>query len=299
MTKKEKWILVSILGITAITLSFIYIKSKGNKKNKGGFFNKVKADDWANDSDFFTTSSGKNLQKLANQVSIKLKRNTGLDGKFNEEKYKEYKNNKSVFWAVYDINNNKFIDFSSNADTIVYGASVPKVCVAAAAFSNNNGILPNDRDYQNVIKLLVKSDNNTWDSVQELAGGKDAVNEWSEKMGFKMKPARRGGNNASAKDMARFWNDVCRNNFKGAEDIFKISSSCQTSSSRSKKCMPKDVYLGGKTGTYEKSNHDCCWIQTGDKFYSICVLTELGSNGSDVIAQMYRGLYEEYINNKD
>ena len=58
--------------------------------------------------------------------------------------------------------------------------------------------------------------------------------------------------------------------------------------------MPKEVFMGGKTGTYEASNHDCCWIRNGDKFYSISVLTELGSNGSNVIAQMFRGLYDEY-----
>ena len=111
-----------------------------------------------------------------------------------------------------------------------------------------------------------------------------------------MKPARKMGNTSNAIDMCKFWNDVCRNKFEGAENIFKISSSCQTSSSRSKKCMPKDVYIGGKTGSYSNVNHDCCYIEKDGRFYSICVLTELGSKGSEAIAQMFRGLYNEYIN---
>jgi hypothetical protein len=58
--------------------------------------------------------------------------------------------------------------------------------------------------------------------------------------------------------------------------------------------MPSNVYIGGKTGTYNEYNHDSCWIQDGGKFFSITVLTELGSSGSEAIAQMFRGLYDEY-----
>ena len=155
--------------------------------------------------------------------------------------------------------------------------------------------------YQKVIKLLVKSDNNVWTYLQDLAGGKDAVNNWDKKMGYKMQSARTGGNSANAIDMCKFFNDVIRNNFKGAETIFKITSSCGTDSGRGRKCMPKEVFMGGKTGTFAREdksvdvNHDCCWVRNGDKFYSISVLTDqLGSSGNNVIAQMFRGLYNEY-----
>jgi hypothetical protein len=291
---KDSWKIAGLLAITTLGLYLISRRIsilKGNNKSR----NKVKAKDWSDDNDFFTNSDGKNLSSIAKNVGITLKRNTGLNGFFNESKYKTYKDNPSVYWAVYDINEDKLIASSKNANKNVYGASVPKVCVAAAAFSNNNGVLTKDSQYGDVIKLLVKSDNNVWTGIQNIAGGANAVNDWSKKMGYNMQPARGGGNNCNAIDMCKFWNDVCRGNFAGADNIFRISSSCQTSSSRSKKCMPSNVYLGGKTGTYQKSNHDTCYIQVGDRFYSISVLTELGQAGSDVIAQMFRGLYNEYI----
>lgn len=299
LTAKQRWLAIGMIGVTAITLIVIYNKIKklgGSKTSSSGSSNKVSAADWVKENDFFTSTDGRNLSDLAKQVGITLKRNTGLNSSFSESKYKSYKDNPSVYWAVYDIQEDKFLASSENASKNLYGASVPKVCVAAAAFNNNNGTLPSNSDYQKVIKLLVKSDNDVWTDVQNIAGGGNAVNEWSKKMGYNMQPARNGGNNSNAIDMCKFWKDVCRGNFAGAENIFKISSSCQTSGSRSKKCMPTDIYLGGKTGTYQNANHDCCWIQKGDKFYSICVLTELGSSGSEVIAQMFRGLYEEYIN---
>lgn len=267
-------------------------KPIGSKSKRG-----IKALDWSNDKDFFVNAEGKNLYQLGSKAGVKMSRNMGLNGAFNEKKYKENKNNSAVYWAVYDITNDKLLASSEQGKKNIYGASVPKVCVSASAFANKNGVLPNDADYQKVIKLLVLSDNNVWNDVQALAGGGDSVNNWASRMGYTMKPARGGGNNANAVDMCRFWNDVCRNNFKGAENIFKITSSCRTDSNRGRKCMPKNVYMGGKTGTYDKSNHDTCWIKDGDNFYSISVLTELGGNGSEVIAQMFRGLYNEYVKN--
>jgi len=285
---KNKYLIGSSVAIIFIGIVYLIVK----KIKKGGV---IMANKWGNDNDFFTNSEGKNLYELGKKVGITMSRNKGLGGAFSKDVYESNKENQKVSWAVYDISNEKLLASSKNASTNVYGASVPKICVASATFDKNDGELPKDSDYEKVIKLLVKSDNEVWTYLQDLAGGKDAVNSWSKKMGYTMQPARNGGNNANAIDMCKFFNDVCRNNFKGAENIFKISSSCQTSSGRSKKCIPKDVFMGGKTGTYEDSNNDCCWLQKGDKFYSICVLTQLGSNGSNVIAQIFRGLYNDYI----
>ncbi len=244
-------------------------------------------------SNFFVNDDGKNLKKLGEDVGISLKRNTGSGGEYNPSKYKSYKKNSSVFWAVYDMNSNQLLGSSSNASTNIYGASVPKVCVAAAAFANNDGVLKNS-DYEKVIKLLTKSDNTVWNDIQKLAGGPKGVNDWAESMGYRMKPARNAGNQSNAIDMCKFWSDAYNNKFKGADSILRISSSCKTSGSRSLKLMPSNVYIGGKTGTYNEYNHDSCWIQDGGKFFSITVLTELGSSGSEAIAQMFRGLYDEY-----
>ena len=286
---KNKKAIIGTLALAIVGGAIVYFYKKGKKTT-----NKIMANTWSNSIDFFTVD-GKNLLQLGKEVGISMTRNKGLNSAFSKDVYESNKENPKISWAVYDINNEKLLASSKNASTNVYGASVPKICVASATFDKNGGKLPTDGDYQKVIKLLVKSDNEVWTYLQDLAGGADAVNSWSKKMGYTMQPARGGGNNANAIDMCKFFNDVCRNNFKGAENIFKISSSCQTSAGRSKKCMPKDVFMGGKTGTYEDSNNDCCWLQKDDKFYSICVLTQLGGNGSNVIAQIFRGLYNEYI----
>lgn len=272
---------LTIVLVAAITLS------------KRVFSFLVAALNWSKETNFFTLSNGTNLQSLAKKAGLTLSRNTGSGGSFSDSKYQSAKNNPNVYWAIYDITNDKLLASSSNASKNVYGASVPKVVVAAAALDNNNGVV-SASDYEKVIKLLVKSDNDVWTPLQNLAGGGQRVNDWARKMGYTMQSARSMGNNANALDMCRFWKDVCRNNFKGAEAIFKISSSCQTSGSRSRKCMPTNVYIGSKTGTYLKSNHDSGWVQKGDSFYAISVLTELGSGGSDTIAQMWRGLFNEY-----
>jgi hypothetical protein len=277
-----------VVGAMVLTSVIIFL-SLAKKKS-------LQALNWSNDANFFTNSDGKNLSKLASNVGITLQRNKGLGGSYDKSKYQSYKTNSNVYWAIYDINNDKLIATSSNASTNVYGASVPKVCVSAAAFSKTNGKLPSDSDYEKVIKLLVQSDNNVWTAVQNIAGGDDGVNSWASYMGYKMKPARKGGNQSNAIDMCKFWADVCYNRFAGADNIFRITSSCQTSASRSKKLMPTNVLIGGKTGSWESYNHDTCWIQNGNRFYSISVLTTLGSAGSDAIAQMFRGLYEEYAN---
>lgn len=251
---------------------------------------------WNNSPNFFTTTNGINLFNLGKNVGITMSRNKGINSSgYSKTKYDQNKTNSKVYWAVYDITNDRLIKSSANANKNVYGASVPKVLVASAALSNNGGKLPSLADYSKVIQLLVKSNNDVWTPIQNIAGGTNAVNDWAKKMGYGMQPARNGGNNASALGMSKFWRDVCKNNFDGAEVIYRTTASCQTSGARSRKYMPTSVYLGGKTGTYQASNHDSCWIEYQNKFYSITVLTELGASGSEVIASMFRGLFDEYI----
>lgn len=283
MKNKHKYIALAITAVLAIALM---VRSKVST---------VFALNWERAPDFFTTSNGINLQSLAKKVGISLSRNKGLNSSgFSESKYKSAKSNPDIYWAIYDISKDTLLASSSNATKNVYGASVPKVFVASAALANNNGNI-SSADYEKVIKLLVKSDNEVWTPLQNLAGGGQKVNDWAKSMGYKNQPARSMGNNVNAIDMCKLWRDVCRDNFKGAEVIFRISSSCQTSASRSRKYMPSSVFIGSKTGTYLKSNHDCGWVQKGDNFYAIAVFTELGSGGSDYIANMWRGLFNEYV----
>lgn len=254
----------------------------------------VQALGWSRAANFFTDLRGKNLAGIGASVGVSMKRNTGSNGAFDPAKYAAAKANPKVYWAVYDINADRLLAASPNGSVNLYGASVPKVCVSAAALARQGGVLPSDADYGKMIRLLVLSDNALWDAVGALAGGDAGVNQWAASMGYKMKPARRAGNQSNAIEMCRFWSDVCHGRFPGADVIFRITNSCQTGGGRSLRCMPSDVLIGGKTGTYEADNHDTCWIQRGDRFFSITVLTELGGAGGDAIAHTFRGLYEEY-----
>lgn len=286
--KEKKYYIYGALITVAIVTIVLYLK---NKVTSG-----LSALGWSNDINFFTTTKGINLSTLASKSGIKLSRNKGLGGSgYKESKYQSAKNNPKVYWAIYNISKDKIVAQSTNANKNVYGASVPKVIVASAALDKFNGLFPNQSDYEKVIKLLVKSNNDVWTPLQNLAGGGNAVNSWSIKMGYTMQSARGMGNNANAVDMCKFWSDVCHNRFDGAEVIFRVSASCQTSASRSRKYLPTSLFIGSKTGTYQSSNHDTGWINVGSDFYSISVMTELGSNGSDTIASMFRGLHDEYI----
>jgi hypothetical protein len=286
--KDKKYYIYGALITVALVTIVLYLKNKVTSV--------LSALGWSNDTNFFTTTKGINLSTIASKSGIKLSRNKGLAGSgYSQSKYQSAKNNPKVYWCIYNISKDKIVAQSTNANKNVYGASVPKVIVASAALDKYNGLFPNQSDYEKVIKLLVKSDNDVWTPLQNLAGGGNAVNDWSKKMGYSMQSARGMGNNANAVDMCKFWSDVCHNRFDGAEVIFRVTASCQTSASRSRKYLPTSLFIGGKTGTYQSSNHDTGWINVGSDFYSISVMTELGTNGSDAIASMFRGLYDEYI----
>lgn len=254
----------------------------------------VAALDWSRAADFFTDIRGRNLAAIAQAAGVTLQRKTGANGPFDPTKYAAAKTNPRVYWAVYDINAEKLLAASANGAVNVYGASVPKVCVASAALARHQGVLPSNADYGKVARLLVLSDNTVWDAVGALAGGDAAVNQWAASMGYNMRPARRAGDQANAITMCKFWSDVCHGRFPGADVIFRITSACHTGGTRSLRCMPSNIYIGGKTGSYDAVNHDTCWIQRGDRLFSITVLTELGGAGNDAISYMFRGLYDEY-----
>lgn len=288
--QKNKWYLIGGVSLTAI---LVYYLIKKGGRSISSLASSVKANDWANDKNYWKVGST-DLQSIAKSVGITLTHNKGLGSNFTDEQYKNAINKPKVSWAVYDITNNKFLAQSNNSSQNIYAASVSKVVVTATAYNNNNGTLPNNEDIGKAIKLLVKSDNNVWDALVKLAGGDDAVNKFSDKMNYNMKPARRKGNSVSAKGMSLFWNDVLRNNFKGAESIFKITSSCQTSGSRSRKYLPTSSYVGGKTGSWNNQYmHDSAYISNGNKWYSITVLTD-GNYTSDTVGLIFGGLFKQY-----
>lgn len=291
---RNKWYIGGAIFITLLGVGLLLRRNKTKGSSGGGLFSGgVSGDKWTAQKDYWMVGNV-DLKAIGKSVGISMSQNTGFGGTFSDSAYKPLKEKSSIYWAVYDINRGKTIAKSGNADQNVYGASVSKAVVVGGAYDNNSGTLPSSSDVGKAIKLLVKSDNSVWDDLGRLAGGDEAVNKFSDKQGYNgMKPARRKGNQINAVGMNLFWRDVVTNRFKGAESVFKITSSCQTSNSRSRKYIPKAVLMGSKTGTYMSYNHDSAWLKSGDNWYAISVLTTK-SDGSEAVALMFGGLFKEY-----
>ena len=224
-----------------------------------------------------------------------LTRNMGLGRAFPESltaEYLTYKNNPKVHWAVYDIDRKAFIDSSKNSNDQIYAASVSKAVTAACALNKFNSKLPSPEDFDKLKLLLIKSKNDVWSHFTELAGGSKRVNEWASSMGWNMSPGRFNGNSVSARGMCLFWADVLNRRFPGSDIIEAVSNSCQTSDGRSRKYIPADCRIGGKTGLYQQYMHDSAWIISPKGKFAITVLTELSS--APVVATMFGGLFREY-----
>jgi len=244
---------------------------------------------------FFVLSDGTDLKKYDQE---RLQTRPGKNVEFGDAQKKSYqslKKNEQVYWVVRNLETGAVIAKGKNTETNLYGASVPKIVVAAAALNKGNGRLKTEKLWKALIRLLVDSENNpAWDEMQEAAGGAEGVNQFTKAMGYeKMRAARNGGNSINAIEMTQFYYDVLHGKFKGAEPLFKVSMACNTGGDRARKYAPKNVYQGGKTGTYNESNHDTRYLRVEGKWYSTVVLTTLGKDEN--VAVMHGGLLREYI----
>lgn len=260
---------------------------------RGGVLGSVKANDWVNSNDFFRVGNI-NLQEIGKANGVTMTHNKGLGEKVSDTAFQTALARPKVSWAVYDINKNKLLAQSTNATKNVYGASVSKAVVVGCAYDKNGGTLPTQTDIGKAIRLLTISDNNMWDSLVKLAGGNEEVDLFSKKLGLANMLPSRSNNKINPIGMCLFWNDTLRNQYKGAESVFKITSSCQTHSSRSRKYLPSSSYVGGKTGTWNNQyTHDSAYFNVGNNWYAITVLSD-GSDSSETIAVLFGGLFKKY-----
>lgn len=285
---KNRWLIGG--GLAVAIIGTFYLLSRRGTLFSGG----VKADNWIADKNFWMVGN-KDLKTIGKSAGISLSQNKGLGNTLSDSAFKNALARPKVSWAVYDINRNKLLAQSKNANTNMYGASVSKAVVVGCAYSKHNGTLPSNDDIGKAIRLLVVSDNSTWNALTQLAGGDSAVNEFSDRLGLNgMKPAKNKGNSINPIGMCLFWKDVLQNRFAGAESVFKITSSCQTHASRSRKYLPKTSFVGGKTGTWDgRYTHDSAWLNVGNNWYAISVFSD-GSDSSETIALIFGGLFNQY-----
>lgn len=254
------------------------------------------------DPNFFVLDDGLDLKKFDKKNRLIARNGVGVEfGKEQIKTYLKLKANKLVHWIIRDLETGKVIDLRQ--DTVekeVEGASVPKAIVAAAALHNLKGTFKTEKDWFEAFELLVESENQYWDNIQRLAGGSAAVNEFSEDMGYEqMKPAHHDRNTINAWYLSQFLYDIFHGHFIGAEVLFKIMSACNTgrgnppSTMKGPKYIPSDIYMGGKTGTWDKYQHDMRFLRFRDHWYAIVVLVETGK--SEDVAIMFGGLFREYL----
>lgn len=267
------------------------------------------------DPNFFTLSNGVNLKDFdhVSHYPNLLTTKTGLGiefGSTQEKDYQKWKKHKQVHWVVINIDTNEILDKSKNASENLYGASISKAIVAAAALDKQGGMFKSASQWQDMFLLLVESKNNPyWDRVQNLAGGISGVNEFTKKMGYTTMRAAHvastdghgADNKVSALELSMFYHDLFHEGFAGTEPLFKVMSACNTGrespTRKGPKYIPKAIYLGGKTGTVSPSDHDSRFFVVNGVRYAIIVLSEVSesTDRAELVATTFGGLFREYV----
>ncbi len=252
--------------------------------------------------DFFILQDGFDLGKFDKNKRLKTRTGVGTAfGKEQMEEYKTLKGNKLVHWIVRDLESGTVIGVRQDTvEKTIEGASVPKALVAAAALNKNNARFKKDEHWFKAYELLVESINDYWNDIQALAGGAAEVNKFSETMGYEhMRPAHDDSDTVNALYLAQFLYDIFHDRFVGSEPLYKIMAACNTgrgdppATAKGPKYIPTDVYMGGKTGTWNQYQHDMRFLRVKNHWYAIVVLSETGK--SEDVAIMFGGIFREYL----
>jgi len=280
------------------------------------------------DDAFFTLENGTNLRVFGGKtISHMLVRIRGQGNAFGEAQRKRYcklNQSQAIQWALNDLETGELISRSANADELYFGASVAKLYVAAALLNKQNGHF--DRDQLTLmVKMIVVSSNSAWMELQRQAGddgtddsGRAAVDAFVQSMGYtntqgfqgwwnKKDGTRSHGNELNSVDLAKLVHDTYHRRYKGAEVLWEIMQATVTGRQRINKYAPKNVFIGGKTGTYDGPNASPATVKLknirarnhvvnlkiDDKNYGLAILSNTGS-GEDV-AILGGGLMREYL----
>jgi len=227
-----------------------------------------------------------------------------------------------VQWVLMDLDGKRILDQSLNANRKMFGASSSKIFVGATLLSKQSGGLT-DKQLRQMGDMLVVSDNNAWIDLQRQIGDGDADKgrelnyRFTQDMGYELTRGFQGywgkmhGNELTALETTEFLRDMYWGHFWGAETLWKIMHTCRTGGSRGLKYFPKNIFVGGKTGTYDgptedpetgkevvvkTRNHVMVFNYEGRQYG----LTIFANNGSDEsVALMAGGLLRDVLGYKD
>ncbi len=279
----------------------------------------------ANTDAFLTLPSGKKLSSIkVRGASLRLA--VGKGSTFSSNRMDEYLKLKEaterdpahkVQWTFMNLDSHKIIARSRSAHKKIFGASSSKIYVAATLLDKENGNLSKSQ-FQRLADMLVVSSNSAWTSLQRDIGdgsadkGRELNHLFTQRMGYPLTRGFQGywgdihGNELVPDEAVETLYDIYNNNFAGAETLWKIMYTSRTGSNRGKKYIPKNIFVGGKTGSYSGPTEN---PQTG-KPYTVSVknhllifnvkgvqygLAILANSGTDTSAALLAGgLLREY-----
>ena len=280
------------------------------------------------DDAFFTLENGTYLRVVGGKkISHLLVRIRGEGKPFGEVQRKRYcqlKQAENIQWALNDLETGELISRSANADEVYFGASVAKLFVAAALLDKQNGHF--DRDQLTLlVKMIVVSSNSAWKELQRQAGedgtndsGRAAVDAFVQSLDYTNTKGFQGwwnrkdgtrihGNELNSVELAKFVHDTYHRRYKGAEVLWEIMQATVTGRRRINKYAPQNIFIGGKTGTYDglnvspttvklksiRARNHVVNLKIGDKSYGLAILGNTGSE--EDVAVLGGGLMREYL----
>lgn len=221
------------------------------------------------DPDFIRLPNGTKLSSLkVNGVALKLIAGTGQT--LNASKYQEYLKLRNasetqpqhlVQWSFANLETGEILARSASAHKKYFGASSSKIFVGAALLDKHNGAISSSQ-LQQMADMIVVSSNTAWTSMQRDIGGGDAnkgrerIHQFTQRMGYTLTRGFQGywgsihGNELVPDETAEMLFDTYHNQYPGAETLWKMMYTCRTGANRGLKYIPKNIYVGGKTGTY-------------------------------------------------
>ena len=277
---------------------------------------------------FFILENGTNLRRFSDRsIGKMLVRMKGEGKYFGEEQRKRYcqiKDAKKIQWVLNDLENGKIISGSNNADERYFGASVAKLFVAAALLNKQKGNF-SKAQLTLMVKMIVVSSNSAWKELQRQTGddgtddsGRAAVDEFVRSMGYtntkgfqgwwqKKDGTRVHGNELNSVELSKFLYDTYHRHYPGSEVLWEIMQATATGSRRINKYTPKDIFVGGKTGTYDGPNaspatinhkriracNHVATLKIGNDIYGLSILSNTGRE--EDVAILAGGLMREYL----
>jgi hypothetical protein len=268
---------------------------------------------------FYEHHFGSYLEVLTSGISNEKVYGTGCTyGHEQRVLYQAVKNSlkDNYQWVLRNLDTNTIVTKSSKPNRQFYGASVSKVFVAGAYLDSLGG-QPTPDGIEHINKLIVVSSNSSWSALQVLLGsgdenlGRQRVESFLKKLDITKSIGYRGylngvhGNEVNAMDISKFIQSSYDERYYGSKHLFQTMFLSRTGKLRGKKYFPKNMNIGGKTGSYNgqtsvngeaitsKSNHHTIVFKKNNHYYSLTVLSDPGTN--EEVAVLSQGLVEQFL----